>query len=139
MGAGRQLRPDLEHVIGIVRRLGGTATDSEPTHASAIDANLDRDRRVQSPNHTGDTFFEKFTFQIVNPPLPEINVPPAGGNFTAGTFVSVSAGQTSGRTFKWTRNGADLPPQEKLFCPRTAVRKFRTAPLSDPGAAMSAP
>lgn len=84
---------------------------------------------------SGDSFSQAFTFEIVNPPLPEVMQSPASGNFAAGTLVKISAGHNHGRTFTWTRNGEGLPQQEKVFFSRSAGRKFRTAPASDPGAA----
>ena len=89
------------------------------------------------PGLTGDSFSElqPFTFQIVNPPLPQIIQPPSGGNFPAGAAVSVSATQDHGRTFTWKRDGTALPAQEKVFFVRSDARKFRAAPASDPGSA----
>jgi hypothetical protein len=87
------------------------------------------------PGYTGDSFSQKFTFQIVNPPLPQISQSPSGGNFPAGANVSVSATQDHGRTFTWKRDGTALPLQEKVFFTRSDARRFRAAPTSDPGAA----
>jgi hypothetical protein len=87
------------------------------------------------PGFTGDSFSQEFTFQIVNPPLPEITLPPAGGIFPAGGSVSVSVGHNHGRTFTWLRDGAEVSQHDNAFVARDGARKFRPAPLTDPGPA----
>jgi hypothetical protein len=87
------------------------------------------------PGFTGASLEQTFTFEIVNPPLPQITTPPAGGSFPAGSFVRLSAAQNHGRTFTWTRDGEDVAPHEHLLCARAGTRKYRRAPVSDPGPA----
>jgi hypothetical protein len=87
------------------------------------------------PVYTGDTFSQDFTFVIVNPPLPEITQPPAGGVFAPGRFVSLSVGHNHGRKFTWRRDGSDLGQSENVFFSRDAPRKYRPAPPTDPGSA----
>jgi len=104
-----------------------------PTQAGTWPVTITAWEFLNAGQLSGDTFSQAFTFEIVNPPLPEITVPPTGGNFSRGAFVSVSASQNHGRTFTWTHNGVEIPEQDKLFCALKAARKFRAAPLSDPG------
>lgn len=85
------------------------------------------------PGFTGDYIEQAFTFNIENPPLPEIQTSPAGGNYQQGALVKLNAAQTEGRTFSWQVSGEPFSPSDTLLFPNGGSRRFRVAPAQDPG------
>ena len=74
-----------------------------------------------------------FTINVAAAPAPAITAQPAGGNFTPGSFVSLTTGHTNGFTFTWKKDGVALPASTTALASLTTPRKF-LVPTVDPGA-----
>jgi hypothetical protein len=87
----------------------------------------------ETPAMNGFSARSPFTINVTLPPVPTITASPTGGNFSAGDFVSLNVGHTSGKSFTWKLNNEALPVAETVLFPRTGARKYRMAPATNPG------
>lgn len=112
----------------------GSKTDSitgVPTQTGNFPVTI---KAWENSGFSGRSAQGSFTIVVSNPPAPVITVPPAGGNFQPGAFVSLQATQTSGFTFTWKKDGVALPAGSKTLISTTAPRRF-LVPTADPGTA----
>lgn len=73
-----------------------------------------------------------FTLVVSNPPAPAITAAPAGGNFSPGNFVSLTATTTHPFSHTWNLDGTALPAGTATLAGTTVPRRYKI-PTADPG------
>ncbi len=83
-------------------------------------------------DNSGRSVSGNFTINVTAPPQPAITAQPQGGNFTPGSFVSLTASQTAGYRFVWKKDGQPLPDDSFVLASSGTPRRF-LVPTTNPG------